>query len=85
MLRNAVSVKGLFIFTIVTDIEELYLNVQKCLDCITSQKDLRDVMASDLKLANVLSGLQSQSALHPYCSWEGTSGVWEQDAIMRTL
>ena len=79
------SVKGLFVLTIVPDIEELYQNVKICLDSIEGLKDLPYVVATDLKLANVLAGLQSHGAQHPCSYCEGTVGVWEQDAIMRTL
>lgn len=79
------SVKGLFILAIVPDMEELYRNVQICLDNIEGLDELPYVVATDLKLANILCGLQSHGSQHPCCYCEGTAGIWETDAKTRTL
>lgn len=80
------SVNGLFILAIIPEIDELYRNVQICLENIDGLHDLPPfVVTTDLKLANVLCGLQSHGAHHPCCYCEGTSGIWESDARMRTV
>ena len=79
------SVKGLFILAIVPEIEEIYRNVQICLDNIDGIEDLPYIVATDLKIANILCGLQSHGSQHPCCYCEGTSGVWERGANSRTL
>ena len=38
-----------------------------------------------MKLANVIAGLQSHSSQHPCCYCEGTAGIWEEDARLRTI
>lgn len=70
------GVKGLMLLCVVPDIQELYENVEVCIDGL----DLNDIdykVATDLKLANVIAGIQSHGSRHPCCFCETTSGIWE--------
>ena len=62
------SVRKLFILALVPDIQENHQNVLKLwnhlrLDCLGEYGDMK--IASNLKLCNLLIGLQSHACLHP--------------------
>lgn len=77
------GVKKLFIICIVPDIAEIYENVQIIMRKL-DLGSLKHVVTTDLKLANILVGIQSHGAQHPCCYCESTSSVWES-AQARTL
>lgn len=68
------SVKKMFILAIVPDLQENYNNVQKLLSQVnlignnTQSTMPKTVVATDLKLANILIGLMAHGSCHP-CSW----------------
>ena len=67
----------------VPEIQELYSNVKQCIWALKLES-LSFVVASDLKMANIVAGIQSHGALHPCCYYEARSGDWVP-APLRTL
>ena len=77
------SVKKTFILLIVADISETYNNVEKLLSLLNLH-EIHHVISSDLKLCNILLGLQSHSATYPCLYCEETK-PWNEPAPPRTL
>ena len=79
------GVKGLFVLCIVPNMPESFVNIESCLDEVSLlSHGIEFVLATDLKVANILSGIQSHGASHPCCYCETTNGSWEP-AALRTL
>ena len=63
------SVKRIFILAIAPDVKECYSNVKSFLDLLNiSTIDLNYTLAVDLKLANILCGIQAHGSSFP-CAW----------------
>ena len=63
------SVKKIFIIAIVQDVKESYINVLRILEILNIQQVSMNCMyALDLKLANIVAGLQAHGSTHP-CLW----------------
>ena len=63
------GVRKVFILTVVPDIQENYWNVKKIwMETGIHKLKTPFTIATDLKLCNILLGLMSHSAIHPY-SW----------------
>ena len=60
------SVKKVFILSIVQDISESYSNLSQLLKILEVQK-IKALIACDLKVANLLCGIQAHSSKHPCC------------------
>jgi len=60
------SVKKLFIVSIVEDVTESHANIGSLLKNLNLEK-VNLVVACDLKVANILCGIQSHSSMHPCC------------------
>ena len=79
------GVKKLFIIGIVPEMPEYFVNVKACIRQLSmGDVHLPIVFATDLKLANLMCGLQSCSGLHPCCYCETEAGIWNP-APLRTL
>lgn len=77
------GVKKLFILAIAPSVTENYENVQTLLQCLNLQT-LDFSLATDLKLCNIVMGLQSYSSKHPCTFCEGES-PWKGKAKLRTF
>ena len=77
------GVKKLMILAIAFDVKENYANIKLVFDTL-QLNDLKFTLAADLKLLNIIVGIQSHSSMFP-CTWcEGTS-PFEAAAPQRTL
>ena len=63
------GVKKLFVIGIVEDISETYENIKNFLSGLKIEK-VKPVVGCDLKVANILCGLQSHASKHPCCYCE---------------
>ena len=91
LLRKDTGVKKVFLIGIVPDIPENHANVLKMWhqvqligpNACTSMSS--KIIATDLKLANILLGLMSHGATHP-CTWcDAHKSSLQQKGILRTL
>ena len=78
------GVKKIFIIAIVEDISETFYNISQILGLIKT-KDILHLMVCDLKVANILCGLQGHASKHPCCFCEVAKESLHQDAAPRTL
>jgi hypothetical protein len=77
------GVKKLIIIGITFDVQELYENVRTLLRSLKIDR-IHFAIATDLKLANILVGIQSHSSKHP-CTWCEGSLPWSSPGRPRTL
>jgi hypothetical protein len=77
------GVKKLIILGIAFDIPESYANVSTLMEAL-KVKHIQFMMAADLKLANILIGIQSHSSKHP-CTWCEGIAPWTSPAQHRSL
>ena len=77
------GVKKLIVLAIVQDIPENHSTLRAMLK-ILDLKRLSPKFSVDLKVANLLCGLQSHSCTHP-CTWCRGKSPWENSAPHRTL
>ena len=73
------GVKKIFIIAIVEDISETFYNISQILGLIKT-KDILHLMVCDLKVANILCGLQGHASKHPCCFCEVAKESLHQDA-----
>ena len=79
------SVKKLFVLAIVKDVAETYQNVKTILRAMNLENISFDfVLATDLKLQNILIGIQSSSSTYP-CSYCESPRPFTKKAALRTL
>jgi len=79
------SVKKLFILAIVKDIPETHHNVEKILSELGLQRVKFDFcLVTDMKLQNILVGMQSGSAKHP-CVYCESARPFDSKGLLRTL
>ena len=72
------SVKATYLLAVVENVPETYANVKKIMEKLDiGQLKFQDVMSSDLKLINMIIGIQGHGATCPcpYCEWEKKSGI----------
>jgi hypothetical protein len=62
------SVKQLFIIGIVCGVQENYHNIQKLWNLLKLNDIHKFYVATDLKLANILTGIMTHSSMYP-CTW----------------
>lgn len=77
------GVKGLFIIAIVYDVPETYGNVKALLD-VLAVETIHFKLAADLKLCNVIVGLQSHSCKYP-CTWCEAPEPFKEEGDLRTF
>ena len=77
------GVKKLMIIAIAFDVQELYGNVELLLNSLNLEQ-VNFVLATDMKLANIVAGLQSHASKHPCVYCEGMA-PWDTKASLRTL
>ena len=77
------GVKKVMILALAENVPEKYENVQKILELLDLEQ-LEHCVAIDLKLQNVMCGMQGHSATHPCCYCEG-SKPWDEPAALRTF
>ncbi len=77
------GVKKILVIGLVADVPESYDNI-KCLLSSLNLTQISFTIACDLKLANVLAGLQGHSSMHPCLYCEGKA-PWVKVAQARTL
>ena len=77
------GVKKLIILGIVEDIPENHSTLKAMLK-ILNLKKLSPKFSTDLKVANLLCGLQGHSSTHS-CIWCQGKSPWEKTALLRTL
>ena len=77
------GVKKVFILALVQDIPEKYENVQKIMELLDID-ELKHSFSVDLKLQNVMCGMQSHGSTHPCVYCEG-SKPWEEPSNPRTM
>ena len=78
------GVKKIFIVAIVEDISENFVNISQILSLLNT-KDIHHLMVCDLKVANILCGLQGHTSKHPCCFCEVERESLHQDGAPRTL
>ena len=77
------GVKKCFILCLIEDLPENYANVKKMLDLLDIGS-IQHHLACDLKLQNILVGIQGHSATHP-CVYCTAKKPWDQPGELRTL
>jgi hypothetical protein len=77
------GVKKLFLLCVVEDVQEQYDNIAVLLHAVDISS-IHFTLACDLKLANMISGIQGHASAHPCIYCEG-SHPWNAAAPMRTL
>ncbi|PAA89846.1 hypothetical protein BOX15_Mlig027848g1 [Macrostomum lignano] len=77
------GVKKLMIIAIAPDVSETYLNVKLLLDSLNLQA-ISFTVACDLKLANIVIGLQNHAAMYP-CTWCEAKAPFTADGLTRTF
>ena len=80
------SVRATFLLAVVQNIPETFENVKKILDQLDlGPIDIDDCINADLKLINILTGIQGHGSTCPcpYCYWEKNDG-FKCDAADRT-
>lgn len=77
------GVKKLIIVSIVFDVQELYENISVLLKALNVD-GIHYCIATDLKLANILIGIQSHSCKHPCIFCEGCA-PWSTSSKLRTI
>ena len=78
------SVKKLFIIALVPDIPESYENMKVLFNELKLDR-VKCVVATDLKLANIVLGLSAHGAIHSCCWCEANSRDWSRGGSIRTL
>ena len=78
------GVKKIFIVCIVEDLKESYSNISKILSLLKT-KEIHHLTVCDLKVANILCGIQGHASKHPCCFCEVTSERLHQEDHPRTL
>ena len=78
------GVKKIFIVAIVEGISESFFNISQILSLLNTKK-VHHLIVCDLKVANILCGLQGHASKHPCCFCEVTKERLDQDAAPRTL
>lgn len=80
------GVKKVLILGIVPDIQENYVNIKRLwLETGIDRIARKFTIATDLKLCNILLGLQSHSSTHPCCWCNITKGNLENKGTPRTI
>lgn len=77
------GVKKLMILCLINDIPETYDNVKLLLESLLLD-EIAFTVASDLKLANILTAIQCHSCAHP-CTYCDASPPWSNKGKVRTL
>ncbi len=78
------SVKRLFIIGLIPDIPENYENMEIIFNELKIHQ-VKFIIATDLKLANIILGLSAHGAVHS-CSWcEANSREWSKGGNLRSL
>ena len=77
------GVKKLFILAIVPSIPENYYNMRVLMKLIDAPM-FDFTIATDLKLMNIITGIQSHSSRFP-CTWCEACAPWEEEKDLRTL
>ena len=78
------GVKKLFIIALVENITENYFNISKVLQLLDLEH-LHFKFVSDLKVANIVCGLQSHSSMHPCCYCDATKDELQREGTLRTF
>ena len=79
------SVKKLFILAIVQGVPETYKNVEKILEALKLENvEFKFCLATDMKLQNIIMGLQSNSAAFP-CVYCESRRPFDIPGLLRTL
>ncbi len=78
------GVKKIFIISIAENISETHENIQKILKPLDLEK-IKFIVACDLKVANLLCGIQSHSSKHPCCYCDVNSEFLEECGQYRTF
>ena len=80
------SVKATLLLAVIECIPETRANVKKIFDYLNLQSDLASTINSDLKLINIIVGIQGHqsSCPCPYCEWLKKDGVTGEPAELRT-
>ena len=78
------GVKKIFIIAIIEDIPENFFNISKILGLLNIDK-IHHMIVCDLKVANILCGLQGHASKHPCCFCEVPSDKLHEAGPPRTL
>ena len=78
------GVKKIFIISIAENISETHKNIQKILKPLCLEK-IKFIVACDLKIANLLCGIQSHASKHPCCYCDVSSDFLQECGELQTF